>query len=96
MATTTKAESYVDTDTSSDEVLLAATNHDIEVLKTLLKKDPTLAKVQDADTGFSPLHAAIASCEADEGEEEEGAGEGGVNGEGDAVNNEALDEDGAL
>ncbi|KAK0914061.1 Arginine N-methyltransferase 2 [Friedmanniomyces endolithicus] len=96
-ATTTTDATYIDTGTTSDEVLLAATNHDIEVLRTLLKKDPTLAKVQDADTGFSPLHAAIASCEADEDEgEHERAEEKAVNGEGDAVNNAALDEDGAL
>ena len=82
----------VDTDTSADEVLLAATNHDIDTLKTLLRKDPSLAKVQDGDTGFSPLHAAIASCEPDEDIEDDGQ----VNGEGDAVAKGALDEEGAL
>ncbi|KAK3643871.1 Arginine N-methyltransferase 2 [Elasticomyces elasticus] len=92
MADTTAPET-IDTDTSGDEVLLAATNHDIDTLKALLKKDPTLAKVQDSDTGFSPLHAAIASCEADE---DDGEDEQEANGEGDAVNKNALDEDGAL
>ncbi|KAK5114549.1 hypothetical protein LTR62_002484 [Meristemomyces frigidus] len=82
----------VDVDTSADEVLLAATNHDLETLSNLLRKDPALAKVQDSDTGFSPLHAAIASCEADD---EDDADEP-TKAEGDAVNKNALDEEGAL
>lgn len=88
MAATNDPVDTVDVDTRVDEVLLAATNHDLETLKQLLRKDPALAKVQDADTGFSPLHAAIASCEPDEDVEE---GE-----EGDAVARQALSEDGAL
>ncbi|KAK3672136.1 Arginine N-methyltransferase 2 [Recurvomyces mirabilis] len=87
----TSAE-MIDVDTSADEVLLAATNHDLETLKALLRKDPLLAKVQDSDTGFSPLHAAIASCEAEEEDDEQEQ----TNGEGDALNKNALDEEGAL
>ena len=84
----------VDVDTGADEILLAATNHDLESLRKLLRKDSSLAKVQDSDTGFSPLHAAIASCEPDEEEEEDEEDEG--NGEGDAISRNALDEEGAL
>ena len=45
-------------------ILLAASNHDIETLRTLLRKGS--ASVQDPDTGFTPLHAAIAACEEEE------------------------------
>ncbi|KAK3070533.1 Arginine N-methyltransferase 2 [Teratosphaeriaceae sp. CCFEE 6253] len=86
----------IDTDTSGDEVLLAASNHDIDTLRALLKTDPTLAKTQDSETGYSPLHAAIATCEADEDDEDEDGDEAGANDEGDAVNRGALSEEGAL
>lgn len=43
------------------EILLAASNHDLETLRTLLRAGS--ANVQDSDTGFTPLHAAIAACE---------------------------------
>ena len=42
-------------------ILLAASNHDIETLRMLLRKGS--ASVQDPETGFTPLHAAIAACE---------------------------------
>lgn len=80
----------IDADTTTEEILLAATNHDLEALRKLFLTHD--AKVQDADTGFSPLHAAIASCEPDDDVEEDVR----VNGEGDAINGEALDEDSAL
>ena len=56
----------VDLDTTTDEILLAATNHDLEALRRLLGSDVGAANVQDPDTGFAPLHAAIAACEADD------------------------------
>lgn len=80
----------VGTDTTNDEILLAATNHDLEKLRTLLKVGS--AKIQDPDTGFSPLHAAIASCEADE----DLTADAEVNGEGDALHSNALGEESAL
>lgn len=79
----------IDTDTSTEEILLAATNHDLDALKKLFDKND--AKVQDGDTGISPLHAAITACEPDDD-----LGEDGVNGEGDAVNGNALSEESAL
>lgn len=80
----------VDTNTLNDEILLAATNHDNEVLQKLLRTGS--ARIQDPETGFSPLHAAIASCEADSNLNEEA----GVDGEGDAVHSNALEEEAAL
>ncbi|KAJ4992541.1 arginine N-methyltransferase 2 [Stagonosporopsis vannaccii] len=54
----------VETDLSTQSILLAAANHDISSLRNLLRN--TSANVQDSETGFTPLHAAIASCEPDE------------------------------
>ncbi|KAK4498150.1 hypothetical protein PRZ48_010806 [Zasmidium cellare] len=79
----------VDTDTTNDEILLAATNHDLEALKLLFRKGGT-ARIQDPETGFSPLHAAISSCEPDSDLNED------VTAEGDAVHSNALSEDSAL
>lgn len=42
-------------------ILLAAAHHDLSILRNLLRTGS--ASVQDPDTGFSPLHAAIAACE---------------------------------
>ncbi|KAK6435222.1 Arginine N-methyltransferase 2 [Oleoguttula sp. CCFEE 5521] len=78
----------IDTDTTADEILLAATNHDIDTLTKLLR-EPGAANVQDPDTGYAPLHAAVASCEADTESSE-------TNGEGDAVHNTALSEESAV
>lgn len=45
----------------TQDILLAASNHDLESLRSLLRTGS--ANVQDSDTGFAPLHAAIAACE---------------------------------
>lgn len=50
-----------DPDIQAQLILLAATNHNIHSLRTLLRTGS--ASVQDAETGFTPLHAAIAACE---------------------------------
>ena len=50
-------------DINAQSVLLAASNHDIVKLRELLRTTP--ATVQDPETGFTPLHAAIAACEAE-------------------------------
>ncbi|MCJ1413806.1 Arginine N-methyltransferase 2 [Xylographa parallela] len=42
-------------------ILLAASNHNLETLRTLLRTGS--ANVQDLDTGYTPLHSAIAACE---------------------------------
>ncbi|QIW98875.1 hypothetical protein AMS68_004393 [Peltaster fructicola] len=81
----------IDTDTKTDEILLAATNHDNDTLKKLLT-EPGDANVQDSDTGFTPLHAAVAACEQDD----DLADVSGADGAGDAVHKHALDEEAAL
>ena len=83
-------QSAIDADTTTEEILLAATNHDLEALRKLFEKND--AKVQDADSGYSPLHAAIAACEPDE----ELKSDVKLNGEGDAINGHALSEESAL
>lgn len=45
-------------------LLSAAARHDNVAVKNLLRN--TSANVQDAETGYTPLHAAIASCGVDE------------------------------
>ena len=44
----------------AQSLLLAAAKHDVIAVKNLLRN--TSANVQDAETGFTPLHAAIAAC----------------------------------
>ncbi len=48
-------------ETRTQEILLAASNHDLATLKPFLRI-PGSASVQDPETGFTPLHAAIAAC----------------------------------
>lgn len=59
-------EVELEVDLATQEILLAASNHDIPKLRTLLRN--SFASVQDAESGFTPLHAAIAAC-ADDDEE---------------------------
>lgn len=54
-------ELSVDIDTTTQEILLAASRHDVKALKALLRT-PGSANVQDPETGYTPLHAAIAAC----------------------------------
>ena len=53
-----------ETDLQTQSILLAAANHDLASLRSLLRNSS--ANVQDAETGFTPLHAAITACEPDE------------------------------
>jgi protein arginine N-methyltransferase 2 len=48
-------------DINTQTILLHASNHDLSALKPLLRI-PGNASVQDPETGFTPLHAAIAAC----------------------------------
>lgn len=61
----------IDTDTTVDEILLAASNHDIEALRQLFRKPNGSANVQESETGSTPLHAAIGACESDDETAEE-------------------------
>ena len=58
----------VDFDLQTQQLLLAAAHHDLPTLQELLKTIP--ATVQDEETGYTPLHAAIAAC-VDEDEQQE-------------------------
>lgn len=51
----------VDTNIQTQLILLAASHHNIESLRTLLRT--ASSSLQDPETGFTPLHAAIAACE---------------------------------
>ncbi|KAJ5752011.1 Protein arginine N-methyltransferase 2 [Penicillium odoratum] len=65
----------IDVDLDIQEILLAASQHDISKLRRLLRTQsvlPNAANVKDPETGYSPLHAAIAACEPEE-EEANGA-----------------------
>lgn len=51
----------IDADTQIQLILLAASHHNLESLRGLLHTGS--ASVQDPETGFTPLHAAIAACD---------------------------------
>lgn len=53
----------LETDLTTQSLLLAAAHHDTRALRNLLRT--ASANVQDPETGFTPLHAAIAACEPD-------------------------------
>ncbi|KAI4732136.1 arginine N-methyltransferase 2 [Aureobasidium sp. EXF-10728] len=84
----------IDTDTTEQEILLAATNHDIDSLRRLLRTPKGSANVVDSDTGMTPLHAAIAACEPDD-ETAQDKKEMDVD-EAATLNDSALEEDEAL
>lgn len=84
----------IDTDTTTQEILLAASNHDTDTLRTLLRGSNASANVQDPDTGSTPLHAAVGACEVDEETVEE---QRDMNGDAAAsLHTAALEEDEAL
>ena len=60
-----------DIDIHAQEILLAASQHDLSTLRHVLRcysfADCKSVDVQDPETGFTPLHAAIAACEIDQG-----------------------------
>ncbi|KAH7091276.1 S-adenosyl-L-methionine-dependent methyltransferase [Paraphoma chrysanthemicola] len=71
----------VETDLQTQSILLAAANHDVQSLRNLLRNSS--ANVQDSETGFTPLHAAIAACEPeheDDAAHSNGATNGNTNG----------------
>jgi len=60
----------INVDIDAQEILLAASQHDIPKLRQLIRNEkvPNAVNVKDPETGYSPLHAAIAACELDEDE----------------------------
>ena len=57
----TAQEAEAEAEAQTQLILLAASHHNLESLRTLLRTGS--ASVQDPETGFTPLHAAIAACE---------------------------------
>ena len=57
-------------DLHTQEILLAASQHDLTTLRHLLRTYSfpgcNAVDVQDSETGFCPLHATIAACETEE------------------------------
>lgn len=65
----------IDVDLDVQEILLAASQHDTAKLRRLCRTQssvPDAANVKDPETGYTPLHAAIAACEPDEDEQTNG------------------------
>lgn len=84
LTTTSTMDPALDPNVDLDiqEILLAATNHDIPKLRHLIRVHQAVANpanVKDPETGVTPLHAAIGACKEDEGED--GKKDGQVNGE---------------
>lgn len=76
------AQLDVNVDLDIQEILLAASSHDIPKLRQLVRAHQAVANpanVKDPETGLTPLHAAIGACEPDE--EEENAVNGKPNGD---------------
>ncbi|KAF7117422.1 hypothetical protein CNMCM5793_006367 [Aspergillus hiratsukae] len=74
----------VDVDLTVQEILLAASQHDIPKLRRLIRandKDGNAANVKDPETGLSPLHAAVAACEPEERHTETNGVNGQTNGD---------------
>lgn len=57
-------------DLQIQQTLLAASQHNIPQLQSLLRNGS--ASVQDLETGFTPLHAAIAACEPSQSPKQHG------------------------
>ncbi|KAL4944541.1 hypothetical protein BDV06DRAFT_84158 [Aspergillus oleicola] len=78
----------VDVDLAVQEVLFAASQHDIPKLRLLLRSNEAAtnpANVKDPETGYSPLHAAIAACESEEEEKKANGAPNGVQANGDGA-----------
>ncbi|KAI5283355.1 Arginine N-methyltransferase 2 [Ascosphaera aggregata] len=60
----------IDVDIVTQEILLAASEHDIPKLRQLVrqhdKEGRNAVNVKDKETGYTPLHAAINACEPEE------------------------------
>lgn len=66
----------IDVDLDVQEILLAASQHDLAKLRRLVRTQsqlPDAANVKDPETGYSPLHSAIAACEPETDDKANGA-----------------------
>ncbi|KAF2195015.1 arginine N-methyltransferase 2 [Zopfia rhizophila CBS 207.26] len=80
----------IETDLQTQSILLASANHDIPALRNLLHN--TSANVQDPETGFTPLHAAIAALEPGPAEQSQESSKQ-VNGHANGENAEEVSEE---
>lgn len=74
----------VDVDEGVQEVLLAASQHDIRRLTELIRSNQNPGNpvnVRDPETGCTPLHAAIAACEPDSSDRQGQSQDGIANGD---------------
>lgn len=78
----------VETDIQAQQILLVSAQHNLEALRTLLRTGSP--SVQDSETGFTPLHAAIAACENSSSPRRNGAESNGtaINGHSHAVSSD--------
>ncbi|KAJ5386887.1 hypothetical protein N7509_009428 [Penicillium cosmopolitanum] len=63
----------IDVDLDVQEILLASSQHDFAKLRRLTRTQsalPDAANVKDPETGYTPLHSAIAACEPETDETE--------------------------
>lgn len=67
----------INVDLDIQEVLLAASQHDIPKLRRLIRDNEEVgnpANVKDPETGYTPLHSAIGACEPDDNSEAKAKG----------------------
>ncbi|KAJ5626902.1 Protein arginine N-methyltransferase 2 [Penicillium herquei] len=76
----------IDVDLDVQEILLAASQHDIPKLRRLVRTPSShadAANVKDSETGYTPLHSAIAACEPETEDTDETNGVNGAQATGD-------------
>lgn len=83
----------LDVDLDVQEILLAASQHDLPKLRRLVRTQsalPDAANVKDPETGYSPLHAAIAACEPETEDQTNGVNGATANGDSKSIDPELL------
>lgn len=83
----------LDVDLDVQEILLAASQHDLPKLRRLVRTQsalPDAANVKDPETGYSPLHAAVAACEPETESQTNGVNGTTTNGDSKSIDSEIL------
>lgn len=83
----------LDVDLDVQEILLAASQHDLLKLRQLVRTQsalPDAANVKDIETGYTPLHAAIAACEPETEDQANGVNGTTTNGDSPSIDPEVL------
>lgn len=89
--TNNDAIASINVDIDTQEILLAASQHNIRRLRELIRSNKTEenpVNVRDPETGYTPLHSAIAASEPDEADTEN---EPAANGDGESANQHAKE-----